>query len=149
MKKLLAKRYSWVVIVGVLAVTVCTATWVWAALFDEDAKVEELYDWGLHKRLAEQQALGLQDLADHFCLDQYLYNFITPPSADFVLYQPGGLVPILDLKAFPDSFIDGLAGTVGADGIRRFPVWIYEDAASPGREIVIETVLEGDRKSVV
>jgi len=85
----------------------------------------------------------LQDLADHFCLDQYLYNFITPPASDFILYQPGGMIPILDLKAFPDSFIDGLAGTVGKDGIRRFPVWVYEDADSPGREIVIETVLEG------
>lgn len=66
--------------------------------------------------------------------------WITPADPDFILFQPGETIPILDLKAFPASFIDNLAGEIGADGVVRFPVWIYEDADSPGREIVIESL---------
>ncbi|NLG35650.1 MAG: hypothetical protein GX548_09885, partial [Lentisphaerae bacterium] len=66
-----------------------------------------------------------------------LYLWIAPPDPDFILFQPGETIAILDLQAFPASFIDNLAGEIDADGVVRFPVWIYEDAGSPGREIVI------------
>jgi len=138
MKALLHSRFTWLSVLGI--VTLCGAV-VLAAMFDEDTKVEDLYNWDLHKTLVAEQALDLQDLADRFCYDQYLYLWISPPDPDFILSQPGGLVPILDLKAFPDSFAEGLAG-VKEDGILKFPVLIYEDADSPGREIVIES-LEG------
>ena len=73
-------------------------------------------------------------------MQQELYLWISPPDPDFILFQPGETIPILDLKAFPASFIDSLAGEIGADGVVRFRVWIYEDAGSPGREIVIESL---------
>jgi len=135
MKRLLSRRIVWVAPV-LLAVVFATA--ILAALIDENTKIEDLYDWGLHKFLVEQQATSLQDLTGRFLDDQYLFLYITPPDPDFILFQPGGMIPILDLKAFPDEFIDGLVGTIGKDGIRRFPIWVYEDPDSPGREIVIE-----------
>ena len=138
MQALLRSRFTWL---SALAIVALCATVVLAALLDEDTKLEDLYRYDLHNALVAQQAVGLQDLADQFCLDQYFYLFITPPAEDFILFQPGGTVPILDMTAFPASFIDGLAG-VEENGIRKFPVWVYEDATSPGREIVIETVLE-------
>jgi len=69
-------------------------------------------------------------------LDQSFYLWITPPSKDFVLHQPGGLVPILDMKAFPESFIDGLAGYED-HGIPKFPVWLYEDNTG---DIIVESI---------
>lgn len=139
MKALLRSRFTWLSVL--VTVALCAAVAL-AALIDEDTKVEDLYNYDLHKALATQQATTLRDLADTFVLDQYLYLWITPPAEDFILLQPGGTIPILDTTGFPDSFIDGLAG-VEEGGIRKFPVWVYEDADSPGREIVIETVLEG------
>ena len=106
-------------------------------LTDEDLEV--LYDQDLHASLATDRLTGLADLAGRFADDQFLYLWITPPNPDFLLFQPGGLFPVLDLEAFPDSFIDGLSGYFD-DGIRKFPIWVYEDAESPGREIVVENM---------
>lgn len=133
MKALLRFRLIWL---SAFAIVVLCAAVALAALIDEDTKVEDLYNWHLHKTLVAQQATDLQDLADHFMDDQLLYLWITPPSKDFILYQPGGLIPILDMKAFPDSFIDGLAG-IEENGIRKFPVWMYE---APSGDIVVESI---------
>ena len=116
------------------------ATWVVAAFLQENEDVEDIYNWRLHRVLVERQATGIQDLAERFLMQQELYLWISPPDPDFILFQPGETIPILDLKAFPASFIDNLAGEIGADGVVRFRVWIYEDAGSPGREIVIESL---------
>ncbi|MGQ9661871.1 MAG: hypothetical protein ACUVWX_05960, partial [Kiritimatiellia bacterium] len=111
-----------------------------AALLGEDENAEAVYNRWLHHALVERQATAIQDLAERFLRDQESYLRIAPPDPDFILFQPGETIAILDLKAFPASFIDSLAGEIGADGAVRFPVWIYEDADSPGREIVIESL---------
>jgi len=139
MKALIRSRFTW--LVTLVTLVFCAAVAL-AVLINENTKAEEVYNHELHNALAAQQAVRLQDLADIFCFDQYLYLCITPPVASFTLHQPGAAIPILDTKAFPDSFIAGLAGYEDENGIRKFPVWIYEDASSRGREIVIETVLE-------
>lgn len=123
-----------------LAVVCAVALWanysnVLAEQLDTDS-IEDLFDWEHYKSLVAEQATSLQDLADRFVLDQAFYLWITPPSKDFVLHQPGGLVPILDMKAFHDSFIEGLAG-YEMDGIPRFPVWLYEDATG---NIIVESI---------
>ncbi len=137
MRFLLKSRRFWLL---PLALGMACATWAIAALLGENEDVEDIYNRGLHQVLVERQAIGLQDLAERFLRDQELYLWISPPDPDFILFQPGETIPILDLKAFPASFIDNLAGEIGADGVVRFPVWIYEDADSPRREIVIESL---------
>jgi len=141
MRKHLSRHAVW--LAPVLLVMVCASV-LFAALLDEDTKVEDLFDWGLYKSLVAEQATSLQDLADRFVLDQSFYIWITPPAKDFVLHQPGGLVPILDMKAFPDSFIDGLAG-YEVDGIPRFPVWLYEGDTG---DIIVESI-EGKQIAII
>jgi len=137
------RMFAWgaTALTALAIVTLCT-TVVLSALFDSNTSVEDLYDGNLHRTLVAEQVVDLQDLADRFCCDQYSFLWVAPPDPDFILTQPGGLIPLLDLNAFPDAFIDGLAGIVEKDGIRRFPILIYEDADSVGRDIVIES-LEG------
>jgi len=137
------RMFAWgaTALTAVVIATLC-ATVVFAAIFDSNTSVEGLYDGNLHRLLVAEQAVDLQDLADRFCCDQYSFLWVAPPDPDFILTQPGGLIPLLDLPAFPDAFIDGLAGIIEKDGIRRFPILIYEDADSFGRDIVIES-LEG------
>ncbi len=137
MRSLLKSRRFWLLPV---ALAMACVTWAVAALFREDDGVEDVYNRWLHNALVERQATGIQDLAERFLRDQESYLWIAPPDPDFILFQPGETIAILDLKAFPASFIDSLAGEIGADGAVRFPVWIYEDADSPGREIVIESL---------
>ncbi len=137
MRFLLKSRRFWLLPV---ALAMACATWAIAALLGEDENAEDIYNRWLHHALLERQATDLQDLSGRFLRDQELYLWISPPDPEFILFQPGETIPILDLKAFPASFIDNLAGEIGADGVVRFPVWIYEDADSPGREIVIESL---------
>ena len=137
MRYLLKSRRFWLL---PLALAMACATWVVAAMLGENEDAEDIYNRWLHHALLERQATDLQDLSGRFLRDQELYLWISPPDPEFILFQPGETIPILDLKAFPASFIDNLAGEIGADGVVRFPVWIYEDAGSPGREIVIESL---------
>lgn len=137
MRYLLKSRRFWLL---PLALAMACATWVVAAMLGENEDAEDIYNRWLHHALLERQATDLQDLSGRFLRDQELYLWISPPDPEFILFQPGETIPILDLKAFPASFIDNLAGEIGADGVVRFPVWIYEDADSPGREIVIESL---------
>ena len=137
MRYLLNSRRFWLL---PLALAMACATWVVAAILGENEGVEDIYNLRLHQVLVERQATGLQDLAERFLKDQQSYLWITPLDPEFILFQPGETILILDLKAFPASFIDSLAGEIVADGVVRFPVWIYEDADSPGREIVIESL---------
>lgn len=137
MRFLLKSRRFWLLPV---ALAMACVTWAVAALLGEDENAEAVYNRWLHNALVERQATGIQDLAERFLRDQESYLWIAPPDPDFILFQPGETIAILDLKAFPASFIDSLAGEIGADGAVRFPVWVYEDADSPGREIVIESL---------
>lgn len=114
--------------------------WVLATSFGDDGAKEDVYNWRLHQLLITRQATSIENLTKRFLRDQEKCLRITPPHPDFTLVQPGETIVILDLEAFPASFIDSLSGEIGADGTVRFPVWIYEDAGSLGREIVIESL---------
>ena len=93
--------------------------------------------------LAEADPLtGLSDLTGRLVDHQRAYLPIAMPDPDHIMVQHAGHMALFDLAAFPDRFIDGLSGVI-EDGIRTFPIWVYEDGASRGREIVIEN-LEGE-----
>ncbi|MFU8781213.1 MAG: hypothetical protein ACNA71_09360 [Kiritimatiellia bacterium] len=110
------------------------------ALDLSEEKITDLYNHEHHAQLVADQLTGLDELALMFQDQQRHYLIISPPDPDFILFQSGGQQTLLDFKAFPQPFLDGLAGTTTADGLRRFPIWLYEDADSRGREIVIENI---------
>jgi len=90
---------------------------------------------------AAEPITRLADLADRLVRHQRDYLPIAMPDPDYIMVQSAGHLPLFDLAAFPADFIDGLSGVM-EDGLRKFPVWIYEDGDSRDREIVIEN-LEG------
>lgn len=98
-------------------------------------KAEDLYNHEQHAALVAGQLTGLDQLLRVFLELQRHYLAITPPDPDFILFQSGGQQTLLDFKAFPQPFLDGLTGITAADGLRRFPVWLYEDADSRSRGI--------------
>ena len=102
--------------------------------------ITDVYDHHYHARMVEDQLSGLDDLLHRFERHQRDYLRIIPPAPDHILFQSGGVQTVLDFDVFPARFLAGLSETVNADGLRTFPVWMYEDADSPGREIVLENI---------
>ena len=121
-----------------LALACCLAIGLWAALLKNGTEVE--YNQARHDELLDLQIKSLEDLFNDYLCYQSEYLKVVPPNPPVLLVQSGGVLPLLDQTKFPASFIDGLAG-YDNDGIERFPIRVYEDGNSYGREIVVENML--------
>jgi len=137
MKRFLSKwGYPGKALLAAAFVLVCAA--VLAAILKDGTEVE--YDQARHDELLDLQIKSLDDLVDDYLFYQSEFLRIAPPNAPAPLIQSGGVLPLLDQTKFPESFIDGLLG-YDNDGIERFPIRVYEDGNSYGREIVVENML--------
>ncbi len=123
----------------VFALLISSAVWAGSIVLSRE-KITDLYDHGYHARMVETQLAGLDDLVQRFEQKQREYLRVIPPASDHILFQPGGFQVLLDTKAFSSGFLSDLSESVTGEGLRTFPVWMYEDADSRGREIVVENI---------
>jgi RHS repeat-associated protein len=86
---------------------------------------ELTYNYRSHYNLETNQLLNVEDLASRYLDDQYQYLWIAPPDPKTPLYQNGGAFALLDYKAFDYDFLTGLVAVTN-DGVRTYPVWVYE-----------------------
>lgn len=92
----------------------------------ERAKAERIAR--LTKALSANAVYSGDDLVTLFREQQALYLSITPPTPDFTLRQPCGIIPF-DIKGFPDGFLKGLIEETDK-GCPVYTVIIAEDAVT-------------------
>ena len=86
-----------------------------------------IYNYRLHYDFETNQVLNVEDLANRYLDDQYQYLWIAPPDPSVPLYQKGGSIALLNYKGFDSAFLMGLIAEE-KDGVRTYPVWIYENS---------------------
>lgn len=86
---------------------------------------ECFYDYRVHDRLVTNQLSSVGDLANRYIEDQYQYLWVAPPAPEIPLYQHGQTIALLDYKGFDYEFLTGLVPEE-KNGIRTYPVWVYE-----------------------
>jgi hypothetical protein len=119
---------------------VSTALWAGSIILSRD-RITDVYDHAYHAQMVETQLTGLDDLVQRFEEQQRDYLRILPPVSDYILVPDRWLSGAARHESISLIFSDGLSEvTVTEDGLRTFPVWMYEDADSRGREIVIENI---------
>ncbi|MDD2600451.1 MAG: DUF6531 domain-containing protein, partial [Kiritimatiellae bacterium] len=91
----------------------------------------------LYDHLSATETLCVQDLVDQYLSDQNIFAYIAPPAADFTLFQPGATIYIPEKNAFSREFLQNLISSEESGKFNSI-IWIYEDAKSPGRDLVIE-----------
>jgi len=137
MRGLFTKRHARTTIVIAVAAAACGIASALTTLLDGDTPIEVAYDQILHDRLVAERVGNLEDLADRLIEDQHLHLTLHPPAPDFIVSQSGGPIAVLDDESFAQSFINKLIG-IQRNGITCFPIFMYEDATGPGRDLVIE-----------
>ena len=99
---------------------------------DTDVFSSRLYD-----HLSSDETLQLNDLVSQYTNDLNIFAFLAPPSSEFSLYQPGKTIFIPEKNLFSNDFLKNLISSDKSGDYCAF-IWMYEDAASLGRDLVIE-----------
>ncbi|MDD2231067.1 MAG: hypothetical protein PHY48_16890, partial [Candidatus Cloacimonetes bacterium] len=118
------------------AITLTLTLTVLISRADKVINLDKLY-LRLYDHLSATETLCVQDLVDQYLSDQNIFAYIAPPAADFTLFQPGATIYIPDKNAFSQQFLQNL---ISSEESGRFSsiIWIYEDAKSSERDLVIE-----------
>ncbi|MDD2598156.1 MAG: hypothetical protein PHO37_02865 [Kiritimatiellae bacterium] len=90
----------------------------------------------LFNHLRSDPAFSVDDLVERYIYDQNIFTYIAPPAAGYTLFQPGATLYLPDKNEFSRDFLDNLVSSEESGDHCAF-IWIYEDALSPGRELVI------------
>lgn len=88
---------------------------------------ELIYDYRAYYNFETNQVLNVEDLATRYLDDQYQYLWVAPPDPSVPLYQKGRPIALLNYKGFDYSFLTGLIAEE-KDGVRTYPIWIYENS---------------------
>ncbi|MDA3800502.1 MAG: hypothetical protein PF692_15695 [Kiritimatiellae bacterium] len=86
-----------------------------------------IYDYRAYYNFETNQVLNVEDLATRYLDDQYQYLWVAPPDPSVPLYQKGRPIALLNYKGFDYSFLAGLVAEE-KDGVRTYPVWVYENS---------------------
>ena len=97
---------------------------------------EQSFSAALFDHYSSKETLSADDIVTRYLGDQTIFAYLAPPSAGFTLFQPGGILYIPWKNEFSAAFLKNLVSSEESGNYRAF-IWVYEDAVSPGRELVI------------
>ena len=97
----------------------------------------DVFSSRLYDHLSSDQTLQMNDLVNQYEGDLNVFAFIAPPSSEFSLYQPGKTIFIPEENLLSNTFLEKLVSSDKSGDYCAF-IWMYEDAASSGRDLVIE-----------